>query len=213
MITDWKDGTITNDELIANLQDRDTTGGNTDAITDSILGYNSALSAGNAGNVFVHADDSVELDYTVHANEQVFRDIMVGLAFIKNENLPPIADVYLSGDPAYPAPPSTQGAPGDTLQEMKDNFFTVFNAVTSMVGDALLNIENQEFKIETVRARMEQIDQRHESEKNLLLTTVSDIEDIDTNEVAVKLSAIQVQLEASYAVTRLVSDLSIVNFL
>lgn len=211
LITDWKNGSITTDELIADLTDRTSTAGNPDAITDTLIGYSSSLSSGNAGDVHVRIDESAELEYTTLANEDSFRNIIVALSFLKNENLPPIADVYEDG--TYPATPDAQGAPGTTLEEMKENFYAVYNAVIGMVNTAIDDMDSTRFRLESVRAQMQETAEEHESQKTLLMNVVSDIEDVDINEVAVRINTLQIQLEASYRVTALAGELSLVNFI
>jgi flagellin-like hook-associated protein FlgL len=213
LLTGWKTGTITTSGLISDLQDRTATGGNTDALTDTIVGYNAQLSAGNVKNIFVRVDDNAEVPYTAFANEGAFRDIIVAMAYIKNENLPPVADVYLPGDPPYPAPPSQDGVPGATIDEQKDNFFEVFNSIIGMVESAINDIDQVRFRLENARARIDQIKLTHQNEKNVLLNTISDVEDIDTNEAAVKMTTLQTQLQISYEVTARLQDLSLVNFI
>lgn len=213
LITDWKSGTITTTDLIADLQDRTTDDGNTDAVTDTIVGYSPELSAGNVEDIFVRVNETSDVEYTILANDQSFRDVFVALSYVKNENLPPIADTYLPGDPAYPAPPSIDGAPGDTINDMMDNFFSVFNELSGMVSRAIQDIDSLRFKLEGVKARLNDLKIDHKNQKNLLLSTVSDAEDVDVNEVAVKINTLQVQLEASYRLTASLSELSLVNFL
>lgn len=209
LITDWKGGTITTDDLIADLQDRTTTGGNTDAITDTIIGYSSVLSSGSARDVFVRVDEDSEIDFTVLANEQAFRDIMVAVSYFTNENLPPIADEV---DPTT-FTVLTEGAPGADTDEMKDNFFAVFQELTRMVTQAIDDIDQIRFDLETVRARMDEVRQFHENEQNLLLDTVSDIEDVDLNEVSLLINTLSIQLEASFSVTARTQQLTLVNFI
>jgi len=211
LITNWKNGTITTDELIADLTDSTALSGNADAITDTIIGYSPSLSSGNAGKVFVRVDENAELDFTTLANDPSFRDIIVALSFLKNDNLPPIADVYENG--VYPATPDKQGAPGTTVDEMKTNFYKVFNRVVQMVNGAIDNIDSTRFRLEGVRAQMQETAQEHENEKTLMLNVISDVEDVDVNEVAVRINKLQVQLEASYRVTALAGELSLVNFI
>lgn len=211
LISNWKAGTITTDDFINDLTDRTSLSGNPDAITDTLIGYSSSLSSDTAGDVFVRVDESGELNYTTLANEQSFRDIIVALSFLKNESLPPIADVYEDG--VYPGTPDAQGAPGTTLEEMKDNFYRVFNHVISMVDTAMDDIDSVRFNLESVRAQMKETSGEHKNQKTLLLNVVSDIEDVDVNEVAVKINALQVQLQASFSVTALTSQLSLVNFI
>lgn len=211
LITNWKNGAITTDQLLADIRDRTTANGNTDALTDSVIGYSSSLSAGNAGRVFVRVDENSELDYTVHANQDPFRDIIVALAFLKNENLPPIANTYEDGN--FPGTPDAQGAPGYTLEQQQENFYKLYNALTGMVNRALDGINNIRFDLESVRASMDETKNFHVDQKNLLISIVSGIEDVDQNEVALKINTLQVQLEATFRVTALVSQLTLVNFI
>lgn len=211
LITGWKNGTISNDELIADLTNGDTSS-NPDAISDDIIGFSASLSSGNVGDLTVRASDSLEIDYSVRANEDPFRDLLVGLAFLKNAALPPVADTYTPPN-TYPGAPDVEGAPGATLDEMKDNFFTVLESVAGMIEDAIDGIDTINFRVETARARIDQVKQDHVQAQNILADTISDVEDVNLDEVAVQISSLQVQLEATYAVTAQVQQLSLVNFI
>lgn len=212
LITQWKAGGITTDALVDDLKDRTATAGNADALTDTIVGYSPALSAGNAGRVFVRVQESAEIDYTALANDQAFRDMLVAVSYFRNENLPPIADTYIPPN-AYPGVPDVQGAPGATMEEMKDNFYQVFNEIVGMVNHAIDAMDQVSFNLENSRARITEIKISHEEDKNILLSTISDVEDVDVNEAAVKLNALQVQLQSSFAVTAMMNQFSLVNFL
>ena len=211
LITSWKNGAITTDELIADIQDGTALAGNPDAISDTIIGYSAPLSNGTAGDVFVRADENSEFKYTTLANEESLRNTLVALAVIKNENLPPIVDVYEDG--VYPGIPDVKGAPGATAAEQQDNFYQLYTALTQMVAESIDEIDQIRFRMETVRVQMIETKQTHGDQKELLTNTVANVEDADVNEVAVKISTLQTQLEASYRVTALTQDLSLVNFL
>lgn len=212
-INDWKGGTLTTTDFIANLQDRTVDDGNLDAITDTVVGYSSSLSAGTNGKVFVRVSKTSELDYTVLANDSGFRDILVAAAYIKDGNLPPIADqVEIDETTGLPIV-VTEGAPGDNIEEMQANFYEVFNELTAMVNAALDDIDQQRFKLETVRARIDEIKTGHQEQQNVLLSSISDIEDVAIEDVAVKINALQVQLDASYRITARLQELTLVNFI
>ena len=213
LLGDWKTGAITTTGLIADLQDRTTANGNNNALTDTVIGYNAQLSNGNVGDIFIRISDVSEIEYTVLANEKPFRDILVALSYFKSEALPPLAD-EVEIDPTTGLPVIlTEGAPGDTLGEMQENFYEVFNQLTAMVNTAMDDIDQLRNKLENARARMDGIKQDYANQKNLLLDVVSQVEDVDINEVALKISTMQIQLEASYRVTALVSEMSLVNFI
>lgn len=211
LITDWKAGTISTEDLIADLFDGEATAGNPNAITDSTVGFSSSLSSGNAGNVFVRADENSEFKYTALANETSLRDIIVALAVISNEELPPIVNVYEDG--TFPGVPDAVGAPGLTAEEQQNNFYELFDAVKTRVGTSIDEIDQTRFRMETVRVQLNETKEAHVDQRELLQSTVSSIEDVDLNEVAVRITTLQTQLEASYRVTSLSQNLSLVNFL
>jgi flagellar hook-associated protein 3 FlgL len=212
LISGWRGGTASNSDLFADLQTRTATTANPNVITDTIVGYSAALSNGDVGNIFVRVSDSSEIEYTALANDQAFRDIMVALSFIKNPDLGPIADAYIPPN-APPAAPDVEGAPGNTLAEMKENFFAVFNDVRTMVSKAIDEIDQVRFKLENTKARILELKQNYAEEKNTLLNTVSGAEDADINLVAVQINLLQIQLDASYRITAKLQELSLTNYL
>lgn len=212
LVKSWKNGTITTDNLIADMRDRTATSGNPDALTDTIVGYSSGLSAGTVGKVYVRIDDVSEIDFTVLGNDKAFRDVIVAASAIVNGDLPPMIDAYEPPN-TYPGVPDHQGAPGDTVQEMKDNFFQLFNDLTAMVNNAIDDVDKLRFKLEGVRVRIDDVKKSHIEQKNLLLNTIADVEDVDINEVAVRIQQLQIQLDASYRVTAKLQELTLANFL
>ena len=211
LLTEWKNGNITTDELISDLFDGTALNGNSDAITDTNIGYSSSLSAENAGDVFVRADNNSEFKYTALANEDSFRDILVGMAVIKNENLPPIVDVYEDGN--YPGVPDVKGAPGSTAEEQQNNFYQLYNAIADKVAESIDQIDQTRFRLETTRVQMNETKESHVQQKDLLLTEVANVEDVDVNEVAVRITTLQTQLQASYSVTAITQQLNLANYL
>ncbi len=211
LISDWKNGTITTDELIADIEDRTAFSGNPNAITDTIIGYSASLSSDSAGKVFVRADENTEVDYTILANEDSLRNMIVALSVLKNDNLYPIVDVYEDGN--YPGVPDAQGAPGATATEQQDNFYQLFNRLTQIVNESIDEIDQVRFRVENVRVQIAETSKSHADQKNLLQNTVSDIEDVDVNEVGLKISILRTQLDASYSATAISQQLSLVNFL
>ena len=104
-------------------------------------------------------------------------------------------------------------APGATKQEQNHNFFLVFNDLAATINAALDRIDLVEYDIGNVQAQISQIDHNYRQEKNILQDNISSVEDVDINEVAVKLNALATQLQASYQVTGFVQQLSLANFL
>ncbi|NCC22856.1 MAG: hypothetical protein EOM26_10415 [Alphaproteobacteria bacterium] len=215
LIGDWKTGAgapeTKTDTLISALTTRDSAV-DPNAITDTVVGYSAELAAGNVRGTFVRVDDFSELDYTVLANEQPFRDALVALNFIRSDSLTPIFD-HQDPDNPDPAAPLAEGAPGYTLGEQKENFFRVYNTVSSMIQTALNSVDAERFKLEQVRANIKEIREDHALAKNTLLETISSVEDADMNEVALGLNFLQIRLEASYRVTASLKSLNLVNFI
>jgi flagellar hook-associated protein 3 FlgL len=94
-----------------------------------------------------------------------------------------------------------------------DGFFNVLNDLGKMLNNALDDLDNVRFNLESDRVRLDQIKQQHELDSNTLLSAISDAEDADMNEVALSLNFLQIQLEASYRVTASLSSLNLMNFL
>ncbi|HBR69588.1 MAG TPA: hypothetical protein DEA55_09460 [Rhodospirillaceae bacterium] len=208
LLTDWKNTTLTTTQLISGLRSKDASV-DPNAITDSLIGYSAPLSSGTVKDVFVRADDNTELNYTALANEPAFRDVIVALAYFKNENLTPMVDEI---DPATMAV-TAQGAPGTNIEEMKENFYEVFNNMAALVNNAIDDIDSVRYELEGVRARIAEIMQNHKEEQNLLVSAVDDVENVDINEVAVEINTLRVQLDASFRVTARLQELSLVNFI
>lgn len=211
LITEWKNGTITTQDLLSDLFDGTALNGNPDAITDTTIGYSASLSNDSAGRVFVRADENSEFDYTALANEQSLRNVVVALSVFQNENLPPVVNVYEDGN--FPGTPDALGAPGTTASEQQDSFYELYNGIMKNVLEAIDDVDDIRFRLETVRVQANETKETQSNQKQLLLNTIGTIEDIDQNEVAVRLTTIQTQLEASFQVTSITQRLSLINFL
>lgn len=161
-------------------------------IPDVTAGLSGTLK--DAKQVHVRADDTVEINYTLKADNQAFKDIIAAVTAMKNiSNL----DV----------------APGATKEEQQELFFKVFNDVAKNLTAAVDKLDVETFKLSTASVQLNDVKAAHKVEKNVLLNTISNIEDVDLNEAAVQIQALSTQLEASYRVTALISQLSLSNFL
>jgi flagellar hook-associated protein 3 FlgL len=212
LLSQWKAGTISTDDFIADLTDGESSTANPDAITDTIVGYSSVLSSGNAGKVYTRVSDETEIDITALANDSAFRDIMVAAAYIKNANLGPITDVYTPPN-APPAPADIQGAPGNNTAEQMENFYSVINTLKQKINVAVDNLDGIRFDLEGARARLDELKKNFQQDKNTLQTTIDTVENVDDTEVAVKINSLQIQLEASFRITSRLQELSLTRYL
>ncbi len=203
-------------DLIADLLDGGSSTSNPNALTDTLVGYSAALSQGTTQPITTRVSSASEVNYTALANDQGFRDVMVALSFFRSEGLGPVVDAYVPPNNVVEGaplpPPTAEGAPGATLQEQKDSFFAVADALTAAVTSALDKIDSVRFDLESARAQIDQVRKGHVQSQAVLLNTISDVEDANVNEVALKINNLQIQLEASFRVTASISQLSLTNF-
>ena len=202
-LSDWINDNIDTDELIASYRDRG-------EMNDTVMGYSAGLSSGNSKNVYVRVDDHSEIDYTTLANSQGMRDLLAGVEMLANLDQV-IDEVTLDEDD--PIPPGTAVPPGADNNERNENFYRMLNDVASMMNAALDKVDSELYQLSQTQAQLVKIQEAHKVDQSLLENTISDIEDVDLNEVAVKLNSLQIQLEASYRVTATISQLSLANYL
>ncbi len=193
--------TVTSDQLISSYRD-------TTQLNDTIVGYSAKLSSGSTRGVYVRVDERAEMEYTVRANEANFRDVLVSVSMIKNLT-GGIDEVTLESTDAT----GTVTAPGADRSEQSDNFYAVFNDLAEMLTTAIDGLDQSHYDLSQMQARMSQIRDNHEQDKNVQASIISDVEDADMNDTAVKLNLLQVQMEAAYRVTASISDLTLVNFI
>jgi flagellar hook-associated protein 3 FlgL len=200
-LDDWVNGTISTDDLVNGYRDKA-------VLNDTLVGYSAELTQGTSRNVFIRADEFTEVDYTVFANDPAIRDIVAALS-MTGQIAEVLDEVTLEADD----PASTVTAPGASQQEQNDNFYQMFNDLSAMINQAIDNIDRRVSDLSQNLAQIDSIKNAHTLEKNILEQSVDDIENVDINEAAVKLNALQFQLEASYRVTATLSQLSLVNFI
>ncbi len=197
LLEDWKDGTITTDTLLSSYK----------ATPETTMGYSPALSSGTTTGVFVRADVSVDLEYTMLGDSDGIKDILNAMTLFKNVVLDKIA---LEEDDN---PLTTETAPGATEDEQRDNFFEMFEDVIKTVNAGIQDLEIEEQRLQRVHLQLGTIEQDHISDKNALETTLGQIEDADPAEVAVRINALQIQLTAAYQVTARLGQQSLTNFI
>lgn len=196
----WGSGTITTDEFIASYR----------AIDDTTLGYSAPLTSGEAGSLQARVDDNKELDYTVLGNAEGLREIILAIGVLRELPPPEYAPGALNdptattfADDTPPFPPS----------EKQENFFQVLNDLGSFLSQAVDKVDDERFKLAQTQVQMEKLSKFYRFEKKAFQDTVSEVEDADVTEVAAKINSLQIQIEASYSVTAVISQLSLVNYI
>jgi flagellar hook-associated protein 3 FlgL len=198
VIGEWGN-TLTTEEFIAAYR----------ATDDTTLGYSASLSNGVAGKTFARVDDNAQLDYTTLANSEGMREVIIAVGVLKQlpppEHAPgalndPTATTF--GEDTAPYPPA----------ERQENFFAVIDDIAGLLNGAIDKINDDRYKLAQVQVQMDTLNESYTLEKKAFQDSVAEVENVDDTEVAVKINAMQIQLEASYTVTAAVSQLSFVNF-
>lgn len=200
IIGDWGDGTITTEEFIAAYS----------GTSDTVLGFSNALTTGTAGKTTVRVDDNSEFDYTTLANKTPLRDIILALGVLKD--LPPVE--YAPG--ALNNPTATTIA-ADTApfppKEKQESFYKVINDLTNKINNALDDIDQEEFKLAQVRAQISIVKDSHSEQIAAYKDIIGTVENADITEASALITQLQVQLQASFQVTALISQLTLANYL
>ena len=200
MIGDWGDGTITTQEFIDSYH----------TTSDTVLGYSNPLTTNTAGKTIVRVSDDSEFDYTKLANDPSLREIVRLLSVLKA--LPPVQ--YAPG--ALNDPTATTFAE-DTAPyppaEKQESFFAVINDITTYLSRAVTDLNQDMFDLAEIHAQITIIKNSNTDQINAFKDIIGDIEDVDTTEASAKLLQMQTQLQASFQVTAIVSQLTLANFL
>lgn len=200
IIGDWGDGTITTDEFIAAYQ----------GTSDTVLGFSNALTSGTAGKTTVQVSDSSTFNYTQLANNTSMKEIVRALGVLKQ--LPPVE--YAPGalnDPT--ATTLAQDVAPFPPREKQDNFYKVINNLISSLNKAVDDLDQLEFSLAQVQAQISIVKTSNSDQIKAYQDIVGEVEDSDITEVSVKIKQLEIQIQASFQVTSLASQLTLSNFL
>lgn len=136
-------------------------------------------------------DSGTSISFGARANETAFRDTLVGMSLMLVEDYPPNVQ-------------STH----DRFEAAASRALGIFN--TTGGPNAVLNI-NAEFG--RAAAQVKDAQSRMGDRKTFLSGLLAEIEGVKTEEVALKITALQTNLQASYTTTAKLSQLSLVNYL
>lgn len=200
LIGAWGDGSITTAEFIASYQ----------SSSDTVLGYSNALSTNSAGKMQVRVNDGSEFDYTTLANSSGMRGIIMTLGVLKELPLVEYAPGALNDPTATTLAEDTSPSPPAEKQE---NFFAVLNNLSATLNSAIDQLDQEVFKLSHVQAQISIVKTSHSDQINAYKDVIGEVEDIDITEASVMLTQLQTQLQASFQVTALLSQLTLANYL
>lgn len=200
-IRSWTDGNLSSTQLIQSYRD-------TSVLGDTTVGYSVALSSGNVQKVTTTLDTNRQIQYGALANDPAIRDIMVAAGMLEN-----MAQVM---DSVHTEPDGGSGqvtTPGIDREAQNKNFYAIYDDMVRMLNSGIKQLENIEFDLAQTQIETKKAKDDHALAQNLLTDRLANIEDVDLNEIAVKLTALQIQIEASYRVTASIKDLNLSNYM
>jgi len=178
-VTNWLAGTTTADQFTTNVE----------SMTDSQLGYSTTL--GSAKNVYARADTDLEVDYTVKASDQGYKDVVAGLNVLANLKIP------------------TEGTDAAT----KDDFYKILDNVYKFIQGGVEGLRDSSAKVASAAGTLNTMATNHTNDQQNLQKVMESTEATDVTEAAVKFQALQNQMESSYRVTAIISQLNLARFL
>jgi flagellar hook-associated protein 3 FlgL len=199
-VGEWGAGNITTDEFIAAYRNTD----------ENILGYSESLVSGRTGDVRIRVDENSDFDYTLLANNSAMKDLIIAMGVLKD--MPPPEHAPGALNTATP-PLTALETPPFPPEERQENFYAVINDIAALMVQAIDDLDQEQYRLSLVEAQTESIQQQYVYQTNTLQSTIGEIEDVDLTEAVAKIQQVQIGLEASFSVTALIADLSLVNFL
>lgn len=159
-----------------------------DALSDSESGFSGTVQT--AKNVYARADDNYEVDYTVKANSSGMKQILNGLRMISQLEFPADSDVA-----------------------SKDDFYDVVDHLYKTVQSGVTDLRADSAKLANATAVLSNIKTNHDNDMQSMQTLMEETEAADPTDAIIKFQTLQTQLEASYNITSIVSQLSLARFL
>jgi len=161
---------------------------NSEAFTSTSLGLSSSLST--ATGRIIQIKDNISVDSSVKADSEGIQNIIKGLSILANLKYPSVTDSVDETD----------------LKEL-----LTYTAETLSTGS-----EQTTNEIEKLASKISLIESIQETLKNQVetyTTQIDDLENADTSEALIKMQLLETQLETSYKITSLVSQLSLINYM
>lgn len=162
---------------------------NVDGFTGTTLGLSASISG--AVDVTTRIDASVDLAYGAIADRSGVQEVVRALSMLANLRVP---------NPATDVPTGT-------------DLDTVVNHAADLARAAVETVRNSQTTIASTLSFVTSLKETHTKTMDTYATLLEGKENVDPAEVIVKLQSIATQLNSSYEVTKMLSQLSLVNFL
>lgn len=162
---------------------------NINNFTDAELGLNSDLSV--AGKVTTKISDGVEVNQTALANESGFKTLLKGIALAKAAEFPD---------------ESVDIGTADEFHDMMDE-------ITIFLKEGTEDLRETGYRLGSEYSLLKSVEEQNENDINLAETLISEMEDADPTDTVVKIQSLETQLTSSYEVSRIMSQLSLVNYM
>ena len=148
--------------------------------------WSTTWSYASDGNVRSRISRSEIADVSTNANQQAFRDLTAALVMM-----------------------SDLGYEGMT----EETRGIVVDKATALVNGAIGAISGIQSSLGVTQERLSKSSDVLDIQINLITGSIDDLEAVDPNEVATRLSTLTTQMESAYAVTKQIYDLSIIDYL
>lgn len=159
-----------------------------EGFSSTSLGFSATLA--DSGNLTIQIGVSRTVDYTVKADGDGFQNIVRALTIAANLPYPQAGDTATMND-----------------------FQTVMNSALEIAQRGVKEVDNQAQVLAGKFAMVKTIQSQNSAELNIVQTQISKMESADTTSAIAELQILQTQLAASYQVTGIVSQLSLVNYM
>lgn len=200
LVGEWGSGNITTDQFIAAYH----------GVNDTVLGFTASLTTGTAGKTTVRVNDTTEFDYTTLANNTAMRDIVMAVGVLRSLPSVDYAPGALNDPTATTIAEDTAPWPP---KEKQENFFKVINDLTRTMEAAIDSLEKEQYRLAQVQAQTTIMQDSHKDQIAAYEDIVGQAEDADPTEVSVRIKQMEMQLQASFQVTSLMSQLTLANYL
>lgn len=159
-----------------------------DGLTDSQLGYSTSVQSSKV--VLARIDDNYEVDYTLRANDEGFKKIVASLNAIANMSMPGTGDI-----------------------PTKDEFYDAVDNLYASIQEGIGDLRDGSSNLSSANQVMESVKQNHLDDKQNLQRILEDTEAADMTDAVIRFQTLQNQLEASYRITSILSELSLARML